>query len=156
ETLCNMLKLRFVTPGPGDLRSTVGPEDILHYAYAVFHAPSYRRRYAEFLKYDFPRLPLTSDLELFRALCAEGQELVRLHLLLKEAPATGTFRVAGDNEVRRVHYAEPAHAEGAGRVWINATQYFAGVPANVWQFRIGGYPVCGKWLKDRKGCRLSA
>jgi predicted helicase len=45
------------------------PEDIFHYIYAIFHSPTYRIRYAEFLKIDFPRVPLTSDAGLFRALC---------------------------------------------------------------------------------------
>ena len=45
-----------------------------------------------------------------------------------------------------------------GRVWINKTQYFEGVPKQVWEFHIGGYQVCEKWLKDRKnaGRKLSA
>ena len=50
-----------------------------------------------------------------------------------------------------------ASGEGAeqGRVWINATQYVEGVPPEVWEFHIGGYQVCEKWLKDRKGRKLS-
>ncbi len=63
------------------LPTAVTPEDIFHYAYAVFYSPSYRSRYAEFLKIDFPRLPLTADLELFRALARLGGELIALHLL---------------------------------------------------------------------------
>jgi hypothetical protein len=40
-------------------------------------------------------------------------------------------------------------------VWINKTQYFEGVPPEVWNFHIGGYQVCQKWLKDRKGRQLT-
>lgn len=43
----------------------------------------------------------------------------------------------------------------AGNVWINPRQYFGGVPEEVWNFKIGGYQVCEKWLKDRKGRVLS-
>ncbi|WP_228054527.1 type ISP restriction/modification enzyme [Gloeocapsopsis crepidinum] len=32
---------------------------------------------------------------------------------------------------------------------------FTGVPENVWNFYVGGYQVCQKWLKDRKGRTLS-
>ena len=42
-----------------------------------------------------------------------------------------------------------------GRVWINKTQYFEGVPPEVWAFHVGGYQVCQKWLKDRKGRLLT-
>jgi predicted helicase len=75
------LGMRFVADGRGDLRETFGPEDVFDYMYAVFHSPTYRSRYAEFLKIDFPRLPLTASADLFRALCQLGQRLVALHLM---------------------------------------------------------------------------
>lgn len=86
--LSEKLGLEFVPDGRGDLVGTFGPEDVSHYAYAVFHSPTYRERYAEFLKRDFPRLPLTSDRTLFAALTEKGAELVSLHLLT--SPALGT------------------------------------------------------------------
>jgi len=150
------LGLKFVPDGKGDLATTFGPEDILHYAYAVFHSPTYRERYAEFLKIDFPRLPLTSDRELFKALAEKGEELVSLHLM--ESPKLSqlitSFPVPGSNEVERVRYAEP-HEDVPGRVYINKAQYFEGIEPEVWDFRIGGYQVLQKWLKDRKGRKLS-
>ena len=150
-SLANRLVLDFVPDGNGDLESTFGPEDIFHYMYAVFHSPPYRERYAEFLKIDFPRLPLTSDLGLFRGLVAKGVELVALHLM--ESPTLDhlitTFPITGSNEVEKVRYAEP------GRVFINKTQHFEGVEPEVWEFHIGGYQVLHKWLKDRKGRTLS-
>ena len=155
------LGLVFVSDGKGDLQTTFGPEDILHYAYAIFHSPTYRERYAEFLKIDFPRLPLTSDLALFRGLAEKGEELVGLHLM--ESPALGhlitSFPVKGSNKVNRQRYVEPrTDDEGReipGRVYINKTQYFEGVSPEVWEFQIGGYQVLGKWLKDRRGRMLS-
>ncbi|MFH2103920.1 MAG: type ISP restriction/modification enzyme [Chloroflexota bacterium] len=126
------------------------PEDIFHYAYAVFHSPTYRTRYAEFLKIDFPRLPLTSNKKLFAKLAAKGAELVALHLLRsgKVDDFITSYPAAGNNMVEKVQYA-------SGKVWINAGQYFGGVPEEVWEFKIGGYQVCEKWLKDRKGRILS-
>lgn len=38
---------------------------------------------------------------------------------------------------------------------INETQYFEGVRPEVWEFCVGGYQVCEKWLKDRRGRKLS-
>jgi len=150
-----------VPDGKGDLQNSFGPEDILHYAYAIFHSPTYRERYAEFLKIDFPRLPLTSDLALFKALEEKGEELVTLHLM--ESPALNqlitTFPVAGSDEVVKVRYAEPYRDENGneipGRVYINKTQYFEGIELDVWAFQIGGYQVLQKWLKDRKSRELS-
>jgi predicted helicase len=128
------------------------PEDIFHYTYAVFHSPGYWSRYAEFLKIDFPRLPLTGNMELFRALAYLGGELVALHLL--ESPKVNAFITRfegqGDNSIPK----KPTYKDGA--VWINTTQRFQGIPAGVWNFHVGGYQVCEKWLKDRKGRMLSA
>jgi predicted helicase len=145
--------LRF---GAGDLESTCGPEDVFSYMYAALHSPAYRSRYAEFLRTDFPRIPLTSDRELFRELCHLGARLVTLHLMeaTELAPIT-TYPVAGDNRIENVRYAEPGQGDEKGRVRINSTQYFEGVSPEVWEFHIGGYQVCAKWLKDRKGRLLT-
>jgi len=148
------LQLDFVPDGCGDLRKTYGPEDVFHYAYAVFHAPTYRSRYAEFLKGDFPRLPLTRDVALFRSLCALGKELVALHLMEQLPKLETRYPEAGDNTVDAVRYTEPGNGVH-GRAWINQTQYFDNVSPEVWGYHIGGYQVCQKWLKDRKGRQLS-
>jgi len=135
-----------------------GPEDVFHYIYALLHSPTYRERYAEFLKIDFPRVPLTGDAALFRALAGLGRELAALHLL--EAPQVNQFitryPVPGDNRVA-ASYPQFTHAAGeaAGRVHLNPTQYFDGVPPEVWAFHVGGYQVLDKWLKDRRGRQLS-
>jgi hypothetical protein len=42
-----------------------------------------------------------------------------------------------------------------GKVWINNVQYFDKVPQVSWEFYIGGYQPAQKWLKDRKGKKLS-
>jgi predicted helicase len=145
--------------GTHGLPAGLTPEDIFHYAYAVFHSPGYRSRYVEFLKIDFPRLPLTGNLELFRALSRLGGELVALHLL--ESPALENPRtqfVGPSREVVKAGWVD-------GTVWIDAggkksetrpgTSGFRGVPEAVWNFHIGGYQVCEKWLKDRKGRMLT-
>jgi predicted helicase len=146
------LELKFIEDDQGDLKETFGPEDIFHYAYAVFHSPTYRTRYAEFLRIDFPRLPLTSDKGLFKSLAAKGAELVALHLM--ESPALNNlitkYPVAGSNEVDKMTY-----DDNNQRIYVNKEQYFEGVPLEVWEFHIGGYQVCQKWLKDRKGRTLT-
>jgi predicted helicase len=152
KTISEKLRLTFVEDGKGDLEKTFGPQDIFNYVYAVFHSPTYRTRYAEFLKIDFPRLPLTSDKKLFKALAAKGAELVSLHLM--EYPLlnnlTTRYPVSGSDTVDKVSY-----DDNNQRANINKTQYFEGVPPEVWKFHIGGYQVAQKWLKDRKGRTLT-
>ena len=152
KDLSGKVSLAFIPDGRGNLETTFGPEDVFSYAYAVFHSPTYRQRYSEFLKGDFPRLPLTGNKALFKALVGLGAELASFHLM--ESPRLETFitgfPVPGSQVVEGVRYKDSAR-----RVYINSEQYFEGVPPDVWAFTIGGYQVCHKWLKDRKGRTLS-
>ena len=149
--ISHKLNMQFVQDSKGDLQQTFGPEEIFNYIYAVFHSPAYRIRYAEFLKIDFPRLPLTSSADLFRELCKLGEQLVGLHLMEKFGKATPNYPKQGNNLVEKIEYLEPRDKTEQGRAYINKSQYFDGVPCEVWEFHIGGYQVCQKWLKDRKG-----
>ena len=101
---------------------------------------------------DFPHLPLTSKRDLFFRLAALGGDLVALHLM--ESPKLNDliteFPVKGTDTVEKIQYYDKDE-----RVWINPTQYFGGVPMAIWNFHIGGYQVCEKWLKDRKGRKLT-
>jgi hypothetical protein len=142
--------------GENGLPSGLTPEDLFHYAYAVLRSPNYRSRYAEFLKIDFPRLPLTSSLGLFRELSRLGGELTTLHLLESPKLDEPITEFIGDNRrVSKVIYTP----DDGGTVWIDGkgtakmpqpgTSGFRPVPEEVWKFHIGGYQVCEKWLKDR-------
>jgi predicted helicase len=123
------------------------PEKIFYYAYAIFHSPTYRTRYAEFLKIDFPRLPLTSNQKLFHELAIKGEELVNLHLMKSDKlnNLITTYQTIGDNQVTEVTYNSELQ-----RVYINKQSYFTDIPPHIWEFKIGGYQVLDKWLKDRK------
>jgi adenine specific DNA methyltransferase len=129
----------------------IAPEDLFDYIYAMLHTPGYRQRYREFLKVDFPRIPLPKDGAHFEAMAEKGEALRKLHLLqdADEWALQSSYPVPGSNSV---------DDKGAqwrdGRVYINAQQYFGGVPKAVWEFYIGGYQPAQKWLKDRKGKTL--
>jgi predicted helicase len=137
---------------------TPTPETIFHYIYAIFHSPTYRSRYAEFLKIDFPRVPLTRNDDLFRQLAAYGEDLVALHLMksaqLEQKSKLPQFVEQGGNCI--VNPAHPKYEINTRSVVINKKgDRFTDVPEAVWNFYVGGYPVCAKWLKDRKGRTLS-
>ena len=126
------------------------PEDIFDYIYAALHSPSYREKYKEFLKIDFPRVPYPKDKKQFTALAALGKELRELHLL--ESPKVRkyitSYDVEGSDVVEKI-------TRTGDKVYINAEQYFGGVPDTAWNFYIGGYQPVQKWLKDRKGRALT-
>jgi hypothetical protein len=155
---CAKLEVKFVPDGLGHPKKReVGPELIFHYAYAVFHSPAYRARYAEFLRTDFPRLPLTGDYELFRELAGLGGWLVDLHARGHGEGKGPSFPIKGNNVIDEVRY-QPPQPDGAdrhgGRVWINDRQHFEPVPPEAWAHPIGGYQPAERWLKDRRGRTL--
>jgi predicted helicase len=127
------------------------PEEILGYIYAVLHAPIYRSTYADFLRIDFPRIPFPDHKRDFEALSELGWRLVQVHLL-REKPKgkLAAFHGKGTHEVDELAYSEVENS-----VRINAGQCFKPVPPAVWDFHIGGYRVVEKYLKSRKGRRLT-
>ena len=137
-------------------KKEVAPEEIFNYIYAVLYSPAYRERYAQFLKMDFPRIPFTADAALFSQLAALGARLAALHLLKSPEldPPACRFEGEGDSRIAKGRKAGLRYEPDEQRVYINPTQYFATVPEAVWKYRVGGYQVCEKWLKDRQECRL--
>ena len=125
------------------------PKDLFDYIYAVLHSPSYRERYKEFLKIDFPRIPYPTDWEKYRDLVEKGEELRQLHLMEDLPHSTGvSFPVGGSLQVDCYRWEK-------NRIYINSEQFFEGVSESAWNFYIGGYQPAQKWLKDRKGLTLS-
>ena len=131
------------------LGETVVPLELFDYIYAVLHSPSYREKYREFLKIDFPRIPYPEDARLYHALAEKGSQLRRLHLMDgSDSWQLGvTYPVSDTDTVETVTYS-------GGNVHINPTQYFGNVAQEVWDFYIGGYQPARKWLKDRTGKKL--
>lgn len=157
-----ILVLEYQDNARGNLEQTFGTEDIFYYAYAIFYSPTYRSRYAEQLKIDFPRLPLTSDRELFKKLVQKGNELVNLHLLgenpfdklktIFDDTSKWHVKIGGEKpeNIEDWKVTEVRYDEKTKRVYVNPNQYFEGIEKEVWEFMIGGYQVLDKWLKDRK------
>ena len=154
EAVSASLGLEYVPDGTGDLENSFGPEDMFHYIYGVLHSPAYRSRYADFLKSDFARIPLTSSRSLFGDLVKLGQRLTALHLMDSDGGAAPAFPVIGSNRMDKVRYVNPV-GDVPGRVYLNGDQYFEGVTPETWSFTIGGYRPAEKWLKDRKDRTLS-
>jgi predicted helicase len=141
------------------------PEELFGYIYAVLYTPIFRKKYAEFLRLDFPRVPFTKDYKLFKKVSEYGNRLVDLHLLKSQEldSPIARFQGTGDNRVKKLKYnptQPPLNIRGGeagvtGRLYINKEQYFEGISQDVWSYQIGGYQVCDKWLKDRKDRVLS-
>ncbi len=161
------LGLAFIPNGTGNLSTTIGPEDIFHYIYAILHSPSYRSRYNELLKIDFPRISITNNKHILTALIAHGAALVDLHLLRLPGSSgvggTGGAAILNNpseqgitqQSVTAAPIAHIRYDEQHAQVCIAKHAFFTGIEPETWTMHIGGYQPLHKWLKDRKGRTLS-
>jgi predicted helicase len=131
-------------------------EQIFDYIYAILHSPSYREKYKEFLKIDFPRIPDPQNAVQFNKMAALGEKLRHLHLMENIAVPNNftNFPQSGSNKIEN-SFTEKSGDYHDNKVWINDSQYFDNVPEISWNFYIGGYQPAQKWLKDRKGRTLT-
>jgi hypothetical protein len=141
-------------PGFQDFARPLGeepsPELVLQYVYAVLYSLPYRRRYADLLRADFPRIPLPPDRGAFLEMAGIGAVLIDLHLLRSDRLGSSPVRFEGPGRGRldRREYRD-------GRLTVNAEgQAFEGIAPEVWEYRIGGYPVLDRWLAGREGRSL--
>lgn len=145
------LRVKFVNT---DKKSSdiITPKEVFFYIYAFLHSPTYRERYSEFLKVEYPRIMIIDDLKVFRSLVDVGEELVQLHLLKSGKLHSKIIRFphTGSNVIEKGY---PIYEKN--RIYLNNEQYFEGVSSEVWEHSVGGYHVCHKWLKDRVGRKLS-
>ena len=144
QQIADKLGMKF-TNEKESTKNTFAPIDILDYIYAVLHSPTYREKYKEFLKIDFPRVPFPKDKATFAKLVKLGGQIREIHLLESAVVENyiTQYPIDGNNMVGKVKYQD-------GKVYINESQYFDNVPLIAWEFYIGGYQPAQKWLKDRK------
>ena len=146
ESVRPNLSSEFLKDITSKLGYTPTPEAIFYYIYAIFHSPTYRTRYAEFLKRDFPRVPLTSNKKLFQQLSAYGEELVAFHLMKSPKLDNLITQFVENGGGKEVAIGTANKAYTNNKVTINKKgDGFTGVPEAVWNFHVGGYQVCHKW-----------
>lgn len=159
NTISEKLSLKF-TDEKESGSDAYAPIDVLDYINAVLHSPSYREKYKEFLKIDFPRIPYPKDKTTFLKLVAFGKEIRQIHLLesKKVEEYLTSYPVEGSNEITtkiaKKDWVTLDSSKNLGRIWINDVQYFDSIPLVAWEFYIGGYQPAQKWLKDRRGSIL--
>ena len=142
-----------------DDESTFMPLDLLDYIYAVLHSHRYRKTYHECLQDGFPTIPYPENAEYFRRMAYLGGKIRRLHQLVgitdQDFITTYSISRPKDNNLCTLRRFEET-GDGQGRVWINDEQYFDHVPVQTWQMIVAGYQPLDRWLKDRKGKKLSS
>ena len=142
------IQLKFNYDHDGNLNTDFGSQDCMGYIYAILNSEEYKKKYNYRLVKDFPQIPITNDLNLFVELSNIGKKLISVHLNQNTASGVVNFPKTGSNDIAFIKYKEE-------RLWINDIQYFDNIPKEIWEFVIGGYSVCDKWLKSRKGRKLT-
>lgn len=146
------LGLKFVNEKIED-STTFAPIDILDYIYAVLHSPSYREKYKEFLKIDFPRVPYPKP-ETFWQLVSLGGKLRSLHLLEDTSLDERIIDIKGEGELlikNSLNKKDFSVEDEKVELRLNDEVSVVNIPLVAWEFYIGGYQPAQKWLKDRVG-----
>jgi hypothetical protein len=129
----------------------------LGYVYAILWSETYRQRFIGQLKIDFPRIPSQPSEELFSDLSNIGSELISLHTMgLDEIEGTSAVSVGkGNPEISKISWSNGIiSVQTAKSEKTESYRRVENVSTAVWDFHIGGYRVCEKWLKDRKGIKF--
>lgn len=148
--IVSQMNLIYVGDAPRKTEAEVTAEDIFFYIYGVLYSRNYRKRYAEFLKVSFPKIPYPTDAKKFWSIHRIGRQLVELHLMEMPIPLNNNvaFVNADGTMVIKATFKD-------GKVYIGKKSYFSGVSEKDWSFIIGGYQPLQRWFKERKGSELS-
>ena len=158
KTIQKNLKITFLNSGYGDFKTNIGPNDIFNYIFAIFHSKYYRTRYEKNLRDDFPRIPITNNINLFEQLSLIGKRLVSLNIfeyLPIRNNSVANFPVDGANIIDTIKFIKTDDSSNILKIYINNFQYFDGIPDKICDIHVGGYRVCYKWLNDRLGTELT-
>lgn len=130
----------------------ISSKDLFFYIYAILHSTKYRKKYADFLNLEFPRIPITTNYTVFKRFVKYGNNLVDIHFLKSSDLKNNVseFPQRGTNIVEKIRYDEKQQ-----KIFINENQYFGKITSNLWESHIGGYQVLEKWLKDRIKIQLN-
>jgi hypothetical protein len=135
--------------------SQTSPENILAYIYAVLYYYGYREKYIEYLKFDYPKIPFTDDIDVFNKMVEYGEELINLHLM-KDIPEYSNIEINSDikDYSKVIEKLTSKQRYKNNRIYINKNLFIENVEKEIWEYKIGGYQVIDKWLKYRIGMEI--
>lgn len=137
---------KFINEKYGEIK----PEEILGYIYAILFHKEYRKKYLDFLKIDFPKIPFVESKDYFLKFAKLGEELYNLHLgnlKIQKEVGEPMFK---DNKNKNGKIVKAIYNENEKDLFVNESLYFKNVDKEVWEYKIGGYQVLDKYLKSHK------
>ena len=136
-------------------------EDVFHYLYGVLHARDYRRRFANNLSKELPRLPLMGARDGFEAFRDAGRRLAELHVNYESVdpyPVTvrqGDLRTAVITDaqafyrVTKMKFGGSARDKDKSTVIYNANITLENIPLAAWDYEVNGKPAL-TWVMERQ------
>ena len=137
---------KFINEKYGEIK----PEKILGYIYAILFHKEYRKKYLDFLKIDFPKIPFVKSKEDFLKFAKLGEELYNLHLENLKIQKEVGEPMFKDNKNKNKKIVKAIYNENEKDLFVNESLYFKNVDKEVWEYKIGGYQVLDKYLKSHK------
>ena len=133
----------------------ISKEDIFYYVYGVLHSPEYRRRFANNLKKELPRIPLAKD---FEAFMKAGRALAHLHVdyeSLDPWPVMEVGDKANPGRTEKMTYPKKVKDPETGKKVPDLTVLkvaehltIEGIPLRAYEYVVNGKSAIG-WLIDR-------
>jgi predicted helicase len=119
---------------------------IFDYVYAVLHHPGYRKKFADHLKRELPRIPFAPD---FRAFQQAGQALIRLHLdYEKLEPWPLEFEQTPGVPLSYRVEDKMRLSKDKARLTVNPSLALAGIPPEAFEYRLGNRSAL-EWVIDQ-------
>lgn len=137
---------KFINEKYGEIK----PEEILGYIYAILFHKEYRKKYFDFLKIDFPKIPFVESKDYFLKFAKLGEELYNLHLENLKIQKEVGEPMFKDNKNKNEKIVKAIYNENEKDLFVNESLYFKNVDKEVWEYKIGGYQVLDKYLKSHK------
>ena len=124
--------------------------DIFHYVYALLHSPAYRTRYAENLKRELPRIPLTPNetAGAFRRYVAIGEQLLKLHRDYEDAAEYRLQAIEDRDVVYNWRVEKMRLSKDKTQIVVNESLTLGGIPPETFEYRLGNRSAL-EWVLDQ-------
>jgi predicted helicase len=121
--------------------------DIFHYTYAVLHNPTYRQKYEQNLKRDFPRIPFYDN---FQQWVDWGKQLMDLHINYEtvEPYTLRRIDIPSANTKAKSPTAKLKADKDKGTIIFDTDTSLHGVPPEAWDYKLGNRSAL-EWILDQ-------
>ena len=138
------------------LNKNISKEDLFYYVYGILHSEDYKKRYADNLSKELPRIPAIKKFEDFQAFSQAGRQLSELHLNYETVePYPVNIDVGAmlfsaftdrDYYVTQMKFASKVNKS---TVVYNHLITIKGIPIEAYEYVVNGKPAL-EWVMERQ------